>query len=281
LDDESDDEDNNQEIIGKGWWKRFCQCHKNQLSAKKAVRFDSFRDDWCTVQNFETMYEKIYTCMADCGVAIKWADDPKWFSHDGVIVESEEEACGRKTEYELICPDKVLFVDEVGCNMSQKNDRNIGGEKFLVCPDSQAQIQLAFKDCHFTVLGFTAATGEPVLCVIVLASKTMKMDYIMGVNPFANIDEDNLLTDNHCDGEDKYFSMGPSCDVGGKKVPCFICNSENGSITSELLCSMLKHMDDCHIFDRTGGVLPFLLLDSHGSRFELPFLEYINDVAHK
>ena len=75
--------------------------------------------------------------------------------------------------------------------------------------------------------------------------------------------------------------MGPSCDVGGKKVPCFICNSENGSITSELLCSMLKHMDDCCVFDRTDGVLPFLLLYGHGSRFELPFLEYINDVAHK
>ena len=78
--------------------------------------------------------------------------------------------------------------------MSQKNDGNIGGEKFLVCPDSQAQIQLAFEDCHFTILGFTAATGEPVLCAIVLASKTMKMNFIMGVNPFTNIDEDNLLT---------------------------------------------------------------------------------------
>ena len=59
------------------------------------------------------MYEKNYTCMADCGVAVKRADDPKWFSHDGVIVESEEEAFGRKTEYELIHPDKILFVDEV------------------------------------------------------------------------------------------------------------------------------------------------------------------------
>ena len=51
------------------------------------------------------MYKKLCTCMADCGVAIKWADDPKWFNHDGTIVESEEEAFGRKTEYELIHPD--------------------------------------------------------------------------------------------------------------------------------------------------------------------------------
>jgi len=39
-----------------------------------------------------------------------------------------------------------------------------------------------------------AATGEPILCAIVLACKTMKMDYIMGVNPFADVDNNNLLT---------------------------------------------------------------------------------------
>ena len=86
-----------------------------------------------------------------------------------------------------------------------------------------------------------AATGEPILCAIVLACKMMKMDYIMGVNPFADMDNNNLLADDHCDGEDKWFLMGPSCNVNGMKVPCFVCNSENGSITSELLHSMLKH----------------------------------------
>ena len=64
-------------------------------------------------------------------------------------------------------------------------------------------------------------------------------------------------------------------------MTCFVCNSENGSITSELLCSMLKHIDDCCVFDRTDGVLPFLLLDSHGSRFKLLFLEYTNDMVEE
>ena len=40
-------------------------------------------------------------------------------------------------------------------------------------------------------------------------------------------------------------------------------------------------MDDCWVFDRTDGVSPFLLLDGHGSRFELPFLEYINNDEYK
>jgi len=61
----------------------------------------------------------------------------------------------------------------------------------------------------------------------------------------------------------------------------FVCNSENGSMTSKLLCQMLKHIDDCHVFDRTDEVLPFLLLDGLGIRFELPFLNYINDVGEE
>ena len=75
--------------------------------------------------------------------------------------------------------------------------------------------------------------------------------------------------------------MGPSCNVNGMKVPCFVCNSENSSITSELLHSILKHIDDCCLFDRTDGVLPFLLLNGHGSRFELTFLKYTNNMAEE
>jgi len=88
-------------------------------------------------------------------------------------------------------------VEEVGCNTSQKNDGNISREKFLVCADSQAQIWLAFKDCHFTVLGFMAATGEPILCEIVLLCKMMKMEYMMGCNPFADVDYVDPLSINH------------------------------------------------------------------------------------
>jgi len=41
---------------------------------------------------------------------------------------------------------------------------------------------------------------------------------------------------------------------------------------------MLTYLD---VFDRSTGLNPFLILDGHGSRFELEFLEYINKVEHK
>ena len=102
----------------------------------------------------------------------------------------------------------------------------------------------------------------------------------MGVNPFARVEEATLLKEN-CDKEDKWFPYGLTCNVQGKKIPCFIGHSESGSITSELLASMLKHNDDCKGFNQTNSVPPFLLLNVHGSRFKLPFLEYINNVEHK
>jgi hypothetical protein len=40
--------------------------------------------------------------------------------------------------------------------------------------------------------------------------------------------------------------------------------------TLELLMSMLKFMDDLHLFERS-VCKPFLLLDGHGSRMQLPF----------
>jgi hypothetical protein len=40
---------------------------------------------------------------------------------------------------------------------------------------------------------------------------------------------------------------------------------------------MLCAIDTIGVFNRSDGIHPFLLLDGHGSRFELPFLRYVND----
>jgi hypothetical protein len=40
--------------------------------------------------------------------------------------------CGLPTQYGLIHPDYVLFVDETGKNTKQKTDSHIGGQKFVV-----------------------------------------------------------------------------------------------------------------------------------------------------
>jgi hypothetical protein len=52
----------------------------------------------------------------------------------------------------------------------------------------------ATKDAHFTVMGFTVASGDPVMCAIIFAAKVFKVEWRTGVDPFAEwIGEPNTL----------------------------------------------------------------------------------------
>ena len=81
--------------------------------------------------------------------------------------------------------------------------------------------------------------------------------------------DDNNFEENT--GNGKVSPMGPSCTFNGLNVPCFCCASENGCISGALLTQMLQAIDMLGVFDRSTGLNPFLLLDGHGSRFELDF----------
>jgi len=78
-------------------------------------------------------------------------------------------------------------------------------------------------------------------------------------------------------GNGKYLPGGPECIFRGKKIPAFVRWHESASITSDILVQALQTMDALDLFPRTDGVKPFLLLDGHGSRLQLPFLKYINE----
>ena len=119
------------------------------------------------------------------------------------------------------------------------------------------------------------------MCAIIFAAQAMCESWVLGFNASATwIGEDNDIRSNS-GGLDKRHPQGPVCHVNGKTVPTFCCCSENGSITSELLVDMLRVIDSFEVFDRSDGIAPFLLLDGHGSRFEMPFLKYINSPGTK
>ncbi len=94
------------------------------------------------------------------------------------------------------------------------------------------------------------------------------------------VEGDDSIRGNY--GPGKRYPGAPTCQFRGKTVPPFVCCSPKGGITSKLLKAMLERMDSLDLFPRTeGGPLPFLLLDGHGSRFQLPFMRYIRDVEHE
>jgi hypothetical protein len=114
------------------------------------------------------------------------------------------------------------------------------------------------------------------MCAIIFAAKKLDEKWVLGFDASATwVGNDKNLRGNA--GElGKPFPMGPSCNVNGIDVPTFCCASESGSITGELLAAMLEAIDKLGVFDRSDGVAPFLLLDGHGSRFDLKFLRYMN-----
>jgi hypothetical protein len=105
------------------------------------------------------MYDDVYGRLHEMGIAEKLSE-AVWRDRDNNIV-TEADAYGQKTAYSLIPTQahKLIMVDEVGENISQKGDGNAGGQKFMVAADMRAQVRNSFKDNHFTVLGFTAARG--------------------------------------------------------------------------------------------------------------------------
>jgi len=223
------------------------------------------------------MYNGVYAAMVDARVAIE-LEEEVFVKIDGTITENEGESFGRKTKYILTKPSYCLYVDEVGCNTSQKSDGNVGGQKFVVGANQRALMRASHQDCHFTVFGLTNALGEALCCVIILASSEVRAKDVMGLQPWVTTHIGNVTTnlEENSHGPDKYYPYGPTCHPNGKVVETLVTCSENGSITSEILSQVLKHLDTHLCWDRTEAT-PFLLLDGHGSRFELPFLDYIRN----
>jgi hypothetical protein len=74
----------------------------------------------------------------------------------------------------LIHPEWLVFVDEVSSNTLQTKDGNVVGQTYLCTKDGHPQNCAATKDAHFTLLGFTAANGKPLMCAIIFAAKALK-----------------------------------------------------------------------------------------------------------
>ena len=84
-------------------------------------------------------------------------------------------------------------------------------------------------------------------------------------------------------GKDKIFPGGPTCSRNGIDIPAYITFNEHGGMDGSILTEIFRRLDHLEVFqeDRGDGLTPFVLLDGHQSRFDLEFLEYINNPSHK
>jgi hypothetical protein len=231
---------------------------------------DANRHSWCTYENFERMYEGVYSAMVKAGIAVE-TEEPVMYDKQGEETEDEEKMVGKPTKYKMKHPEYLLFVDETGCNTNQKDDKYIGGELFVL-PKNEAAggVIGCTTDIHFSVLCFTSALGDPVMCAVIMKSDkhiddlpiTWKLGIDIRKDVVNGTTRGELIRNNFGNA----YPGGPICTYMGKQIPCFVGCSPKASITSHMLTAMLKTIDDLNIFDRSTGIKPMLLLDGHHSR---------------
>jgi hypothetical protein len=180
--------------LGKKYWENFCPWNAIEIERKKAVESDSKRDAWCTKDNFATMYDEKYKTMVWAGVAEEVPEAVFQDRKGNTVLEHNPTRYDRKTKFKLTHPERVIFVDEVGENTSQKQDGHIGGRKLIVSRGTRSQEWSSYSVCHFTVLGFTAASGEPAMCAVIVAAKRLTGIEASGFNPLStDMDEPGTL----------------------------------------------------------------------------------------
>jgi hypothetical protein len=91
--------------------------HGDKLKCKPCIIQDRNRLTWCTQENFLNMYNTVYEAMVEARVAIKF-DEEVMLDRNGNITTNPEEMFGRKTHYKLIKPERCVYVDETGCNIT-------------------------------------------------------------------------------------------------------------------------------------------------------------------
>ncbi len=184
-----------------------------------------------------------------------------------------------KVFYLLVRPDMCICGDEVGGNLSMKEDGHAGGQLMLVERGQVPMKKISTSNKKFMLIGPTALTGEPVMCILIIEGKRPNRSIVAGVDirvtPTGSFSDNDFVLKN-C-GNGKYFPGGPECTFRGKKVPAFICWHKSASITTNILVEMLQTIDGLDLFPRRDGVKPFLCLDGLGSRLQLLFLQYINN----
>jgi hypothetical protein len=88
--------DNSFGTLGQRYWQKICRRNADVIASKKAVRFDSKRDDWCRLENFADIYDGVYNKLVESGLIEVLEHEMRRDIHNNVM-QTEAEAYGHKT----------------------------------------------------------------------------------------------------------------------------------------------------------------------------------------
>ena len=118
---------------------------------------------------------------------------------------------GCRVTHTITRPEMCLCGDEVGGNICMAGDGHVGGELFLAEKGTIPQNKTSKTNKRFTLIGLTAFTGEPVICIIILQGKQPKADIEAGIDilvpPIGDTSDPDFFTNNY--GPRKYMTGPP------------------------------------------------------------------------
>jgi len=135
-----------------------------------------------------------------------------------IVVDGEGESTthfGLPVTHQLIHPNHMLVMDEMGINMNQKEDGHVGSEKYLCEQGTTPKIAVSTTNHHCTIILIIAASGEAVCCVVIFKgdSQSPFADWCLGIDvtvvPEKDVRQTFFVECNT--GAGKYRPGGPTC----------------------------------------------------------------------
>ena len=139
------------------------------------------------IYDFFAMYNQFAEEMEYEKIAIPF-DQPQWMDREGNILEQEELAFGCKVTHNILRPDMILVMDEVGSDTSQKGDGSIGGEKLVCEKGTTPKENCSTKSKHWTLIGLTALDGTPVMCIVIFKGVEESTIHATGMDLFVEVE---------------------------------------------------------------------------------------------
>ena len=199
-------------LFGAGWFHGFKNRNKDTLSSSQGTQMHLTCQDWTTYTNIKTMYELVYEQMAEAGIARHLPEEEQyWVDTASAIVDSEEKAAGLKCTIKLEHPQWLLFGDEVGTNTAQDGDGHIGGQTYITFRGQHVKLNSSKSTGRFTVMGLTAATGEPDMCVVIMAAQEVGIAEALGFDHLADSPYNSTKTLEENRGKGKALPGLPTC----------------------------------------------------------------------
>jgi hypothetical protein len=277
--------------VSDKYWYSFLRKYQHRIVSKKGRRYELDRSKWTRYKNFKEMYDNVEEEMIAAGIA-EQLDTPQYMDRNGNCAKTEtrrNKINGMKVKVQLKRPDMCIVLDEVGSSLSMVKDGHVGGRRYICEKGDEPKTHASKKDKHFTCLGLTALSGDPVMCIVIVDSVKENLLVRTGINvACSEVDErirpgdDEFSFLNRNVGPEKLYPGGPSCTFKSKNIPCMVEFNPGGGMTSQILARIFETLDTLEVFkvDREKGLRPFVLLDGHQSRFELEFLKYMNHPDH-